>query len=190
MPLYQYHCKQHGKFETFATMKECSNKQECPRCEVPCDREFVPVEVVSDTSLFTADRLDGNSRSGIRDGTLVGDRFQQMAREAGVVTRGKQYMGGLARFPGDPQAWVSTRGEIRKIAEKRNLNVDGIVKHKAEQAPPPKKGLSESIVKRYVDQELARNPGRKREHVIAEVIDRHAPPGGKRIIKKRSRKAK
>lgn len=190
MPLYQYRCPRHGRFETFATMKECSHKQECPKCEALCDREFVPVEVISDTSLFTADRLDGSSRSGLKDDTYIGNKFRKMAKAAGVVTRGKQYMGGLARFPGDPQAWVGDRGDIKRIAEKENYSVDGIVKRKVEAGPPPEKGLSEKLVNRYVEQELARNPGRKREHVVAEVIDRHAPKNGKRIIKNRSRKPK
>lgn len=38
------------------------------------------------------------------------------------VPRGK-YQHGLARYPGDPEAFVSSRGEARRVADKRGMKI-------------------------------------------------------------------
>jgi len=43
------------------------------------------------------------------------------------------YVPGIAAFPGDPRAFVTDRGEIKKVAEERGLGISGMVKHKAPQ---------------------------------------------------------
>jgi hypothetical protein len=54
-----------------------------------------------------------------------GDVYRQMARDAGVSTTGKVFKGGLARFPGDPQAWISDMHDAKAIADKENMTVSG-----------------------------------------------------------------
>src|SRR5271154_7062156 len=52
----------------------------------------------------------------------VGDYYRQEATKAGVNTTGKVYKNGLARFPGDPEAWVSGRGDVQRVIEERGWN--------------------------------------------------------------------
>jgi hypothetical protein len=75
------------------------------------------------------------------------DRILREAKAAGINPTGKMYMSGLANKKGhcDPMAWVSTTGEIKKVAEARNLNVTGIIEHKAEQREPTKKKFSKTV---------------------------------------------
>jgi hypothetical protein len=57
----------------------------------------------------------------------IGDHHARVARQHGVDITGKVYMGGLARFPGDPEAWVSGRGDVRRICEQRGWGCEGAV---------------------------------------------------------------
>lgn len=182
MPLYLYECVDHGAFEQMHSVSVCGNPQQCPTCGRMSPRTFVPVQVVSDTSLFTSDRL--GKVEGAVDGSLIGDHYLAQARQAGVNVAGKQYMSQLARYPGDPEAWVGERADIVRVAKKRNLAVDGIVKVKNEPAPRPEKGLSERIVNERAKRMMQMDPGLSREKAIAQVIDKYAPADGKRIIKK------
>lgn len=191
MPLYGYACLDHGEFEAFASAAQCSEQRPCPLCERMSPRSFTAnagVGVISDTALFTSDRLD--QLPGAKDGTYIGEVYRRKAEKAGVVTRGKQYIGGLAMYPGDPEAWVDSRSDMMRIAKKNNLHVDGIVKHKAEQAPPPPKGVCETIVNRYVAEQQAANPTLTRERAVEDFMNKHAPRGAKQILKKPSRKFK
>ena len=56
---------------------------------------------------------------------------KEQAEAAGVSTAGKWYCSGLDSFPGDPTAWVDSRGDVLRIAEAKNLNVHGYVEHSA-----------------------------------------------------------
>jgi len=62
-------------------------------------------------------------------------RYMQMAKAAGVSTQGKRYMSGLARYPGDPKAWVGSKGDVRRVCEKRGWGCEGAVNVKAREKP-------------------------------------------------------
>lgn len=49
----------------------------------------------------------------------LGDRMKTVAEAEGQSINGKVYIGGLARYPGDPQAWVSDRGDVKRVIESR-----------------------------------------------------------------------
>ena len=98
-----------------------------------------------------------------------------LARRAGINPSGKYYAAGLAdhRGPADPAAWVDSTGDVKRVAEARNLNVSGAVNHKAHAMPRPKsKPLSERLTREMMRRERSRNPGMKqgelREMVIAK----------------------
>ena len=44
---------------------------------------------------------------------------------------GHLYVQTLAQYPGDPRAFVADRGEVKRRAEELNVNVSGMVNHKA-----------------------------------------------------------
>lgn len=52
---------------------------------------------------------------------------RQRAEKKGVNTSGKIYMSGLARFPGDPTAWVDGRGDVARICQERGWGCEGTV---------------------------------------------------------------
>lgn len=57
----------------------------------------------------------------------LGDRMKAVAEAAGQNVKGKVYIGGLARFPGDPEAWIAGRGDVRKVVEERGWKCSGSV---------------------------------------------------------------
>ena len=96
------------------------------------------------------------------------------ARAAGINPTGKVYIGGLAdsRAHRDPEAWVSGVDDVRRVAQKRNLHVEGAVKHEGHAVPPKRRALSE----RAIREAMARHPKMSRE----EVIEKHAHPKKKK----------
>lgn len=96
------------------------------------------------------------------------------------ATSGKRYISGLARFPGDPQAYVSGADDVLRIARERNLNVEGCVNHQAHEVEPPESvPLADDIVDGLVQDAKAKDPGleqRVGETEIREMVkDRHTP---------------
>ena len=97
-----------------------------------------------------------------------------LAKRAGINVSGKYYCSGLADSRGiqDPEAWVDGAGDVLRVAQKRNLTVEGSVTHKGIQEAPRKKALSERITKELMRSEKARHPNMKkgelREMVVAK----------------------
>lgn len=98
-----------------------------------------------------------------------------LAKRAGISVSGKYYASGLAdhRGPADPEAWVDSAADVKRVAAKRNLTVSGAVEHKGRQMPRPKsKPLSERLTRELMREEKARNPSMKkgelREYVVAK----------------------
>ena len=53
-------------------------------------------------------------------------RYRAAAAQ-GVDTNGKRYLAGLARYPNDPEAWVSGLSDVRRVCEARGWNCEGAV---------------------------------------------------------------
>ena len=111
--------------------------------------------------------------------------YLKKARQHGVDTAGKIYKPSLARFPGDPEAWISGRGDITKLAEKYNLDVSGAVEHRCDESlmqelvekKNPPVPIAKDIVDREVFKECVKNPEKALdlEETRAEVADRLTP---------------
>lgn len=97
-----------------------------------------------------------------------------LAKRAGISVNGKYYAASLAdgRGPADPAAWVDSLGDVKRVAEVRNLNVSGAVTHKARQVAPNRKPLSERLTREMMQRERPNHPNMKkgelREMVIAK----------------------
>ena len=190
MPNYLYACPIDGQFEKMIPMKDCGHKQACPTCGMLSSREFCPVAIVSDSTLFNGERL--GSIDGGRDNSLTGEHYRKMADRAGVVRSGNQYISQLADYPGDPEAWVSSRGDMVRVAKKKGLNIDeGPVKYKHESREPaaPQGGIAQDLAIKLARDIMKKNPGMKPERALEEAVNKHAPKGQKRIIKS-NRKAR
>jgi hypothetical protein len=90
----------------------------------------------------------------------LGDLYKVKARRAGVDTTGKVYSGGLARFPGDPEAWVSDRGDVQRRLEERGWGSDGLVKVKAREPErePERPAVAPDLVDQKVLADVTANP--------------------------------
>lgn len=97
-----------------------------------------------------------------QDRPLVASHHLKMADDAGVSVVGKVYNGTLARFPGDPEAWVSNLGDVKDLCERRGWSADGAITVRAPQyAEPPDPApyrVADDLVERYVDDAIATNP--------------------------------
>lgn len=105
---------------------------------------------------FLQDRHNGKQ---FEKEPAVGDRYASAARRAGVSTAGRVYHSGLARFPGDPAAWISDTGDLRKRCETMGKSCTGIIEYQApQQPPPPSKALGEDIVQRLMTETILADP--------------------------------
>lgn len=76
-------------------------------------------------SIFMEGRYSGG---GFQD-EHVGNVYRQIARDNGVSPDGKQYCSQLASFPGDPKAWVDSVADVKRVAEEKNLILEGGIDH-------------------------------------------------------------
>lgn len=73
--------------------------------------------------------LEGTANgSQFQDTPRAGDFYKARAESAGVSTTGKVYLKQLADYPGDPRAWVSSRGDVQKVLNERGWGCDGLVR--------------------------------------------------------------
>lgn len=134
-----------------------------------------PPAINGDPTLLRG-HLDGNEFTTEHDYL----RYRSVAERGGVSVRGKRYMTGLARFPGDPQAWISDASDVRKICREKNLNCEGVVRHKArepEEGPKPDVQIADDIVAEEVDRVLELEPEKRDRlpQLVEEAKDRLTP---------------
>jgi hypothetical protein len=79
-------------------------------------------------STFLAGHVNGNQ---FADDPNAGARYKREAEAAGVSTTGKVYLSQLAKYPGDPKAWVSSRGDVARVCKERGWACSGAVKVKS-----------------------------------------------------------
>lgn len=83
---------------------------------------------------------------------FAGNFYRQEAAKAGVNTTGKVYKAGLAAFPGDPEAWVSGRGDVQRLVEKRGWECSGSVNVRMREKPPaPEIDVADDILEAEVE---------------------------------------
>jgi hypothetical protein len=125
---------------------------------------------------FMEGRMDGSWMNSMP--RPLADRMVRQARAAGINTSGKFYMGGLADKRGhlDPAAWVDSVGDVKRVAQQRNLEVRGIVDYTPPEQPPPQRvGVAPDILRENVQKELAANPGISRVEATQKVKDKITP---------------
>jgi hypothetical protein len=123
-----------------------------------------PPQIAGTDAIF----LQGHDRGNQWEGQeYVGDMYKAEARAAGVDVTGKVYLGGLARYPGDPEAWVSGRGDVKRVCEQRGWGCTGAVKVKAAEplGPPETVALADDIVDDKVAEIMGHVPEKERPHV-------------------------
>jgi hypothetical protein len=122
---------------------------------------------VKTDAVFNEGKFSGQSTG---ECTAHGKWLRSQAEAAGVSTTGKWYCSGLASFPGDPTAWVDSRGDVLRIAEAKNMNVHGYVEHSAyETDPGDDLDIADDIIEDEVADILEANPFAAVEAVREEL---------------------
>lgn len=121
-------------------------------------------------------RLAGQWMDGMP--TKLAQRMVQEAKAAGINVSGKFYMGGLADKRGhcDPAAWIDSVADIKKVAQQRDLHVQGIVDYTPPEKPPANSvDIAPDILKEHVRKEMAANPKLRRGEAVERVKERIVP---------------
>lgn len=147
---------------------------------------------VTDDTFFAGKK---NGQQFAKD-EATGNAYAQELRAKGVSTAGKTYMHSLAKYPGDPEAWVSSRSEAVALIKKRGWSCDGQIKVKRNKdclGEEPEYGVADDIIDDEVYLTLHNNPelGRtadQRERLRAELLDKRMPHWAKGNTKKPKRK--
>ena len=133
----------------------------------------------SDTQ-FLAGHCNGNQFEKV---PFVGEYYKKIAERNGVNVKGSVYKAGLARFPGDPEAWISSRADVKKICERRGWGARGAVNVTPRQVEKPAGGLSSSIINEKIEDYLESVPQGEKvdiEGLREKIIEKHAPPWAKK----------
>jgi hypothetical protein len=94
------------------------------------------------------------------DCPIVGQYYREMAEANGVSTTGKMYLRGLAEYPGDPRAWVSSKADVLAVCKERGWKCEGVVEYTPPELPPaPDVRLADDLVEREVAEILEESPG-------------------------------
>jgi hypothetical protein len=100
----------------------------------------------------------------------VGHEYVSRARAAGIDPAGKVYLRGLARFPGDPGAWVSGRLDVERIASERGWGVSGSVNvARREVEPMANIPVGEDIVSAAASRLMSRDSRMSPEEAACEA---------------------
>lgn len=131
------------------------------------------------TRTFPGVRTDSTflrgSHTQFADHPKLGRIYRKMAEDEGVNITGQKYLRSLARYPGDPEAWVSSRGEVERRCLERGWSCEGAVEVRAPRYrdPMPDTELADDLVAEYA------LPGETREETLARVgphaEDTHSP---------------
>lgn len=89
----------------------------------------------------------------------IGDFYAREARKAGVDPKGKIYVAGLASYPGDPTAWVGSRGDVERVCKEKGFSCQGAVTvAKSEREPEKDVDVAGDIVEQAVAKRLEADP--------------------------------
>lgn len=120
------------------------------------------------------------------DVPLIARHHERIAEAAGVSTVGQCYLSTLARYPGDPEAWVSDLHDVRSRCLERGWGCEGAISMPARSGDPDTGhyAVADDLVDRYVEDRLVEQPEMEphRESLRAELADRlsgvHGHGGG------------
>lgn len=117
--------------------------------------------------------------------TKQAKRILREAKAAGISTEGKFYMSGLSTKAGhlDPEAWVSSRADVLRVAEKRKLEVKGQISYTPPEgvAPPQRRNaMNPKLVRELARKEMRAEPGLTLAKASERVREKHSLSGWKK----------
>lgn len=186
MPIHPFACSCGKKWDALTLRVSQPIDPTCPACGKAGERDGFGVPLVkSDTAFFRGAEYGGGQFAG---DPLVRDDYLKPAAEAGVSTNGKVYMHGLARYPGDPEAWVADTVEAKRVLERRGWGCEslGVKARQPDQEPTPV-----PVGEDMVDDELRKRVAAGRidpgdaEKKRADVREEITPPWKRKHLKDR-----
>lgn len=86
--------------------------------------------------------------------------YRKVTESEGGSVKGKKYLSSLARYPGDPLAWVEGRGDVVRRCEAMGRGCEGAVTVKARETTvePRKPYVSDRLLDREVEEVCAQVP--------------------------------
>jgi hypothetical protein len=106
--------------------------------------------------------------------------YEAKARAAGVNPTGKVYSRPLASGPGDPEAWIDGKADVRRICEQRGIGCEGAVTVKGREVEPfdPETArIADDIVQTEVERRLGDNEATPQERAdLAERVQADLSP--------------
>lgn len=140
-----------------------------------------PPQSLTDRELFAG---MGNLASQFHNDDHMLNHVVAQARAHGYEPNQNDiYNSGLARFIGDPLAFIpptSGRGHIKKVCELQNRSCEGIVNYTAPVIPEKEENirLAPDLIAEQYRQDVAENPDLAHKpvnEVVEAIIDKHAP---------------
>lgn len=95
--------------------------------------------------------IDGHDQS-VNPDSYYGHEVLAEAKKAGVNTSRAVYKSSLARYPGDPQAWVESRADCIRRAEALGLTLEGEINYEPTQYDPPEESSSYRVADDIVEE--------------------------------------
>lgn len=147
-----------------------------------CTEKFAEMVTLGQAPVYKgSDRAFMEGRFTEGGDTMLPDQrvvAEREAKEAGIATSGRFYMGGLAdkRQYRDPGAWVGSRDEVLTTAKRRKLQLEGQINY----TPPVKakqkrKEISARALRELTKQERAEHPGLTQKAAEEQVKDKYIP---------------
>lgn len=101
----------------------------------------------------------------------------EAAQSKGVDTNGKRYLSSLARYPNDPEAWVSGLSDVRRVVTDRGWNCSGAVDYSgfdpSQHERPADTPIARDIVEQHVSACLAAyDEGERSPQLIGDIQER------------------
>lgn len=117
--------------------------------------------------------------------------YREQAAAQGISTKGKIYSGSLARYAGDPQAFVSDQHDVLAVAKKEGMTVRGAVNYKPPEGvydpgPPQPYRVADDIVAREAEKYIERNPDATLKEAKSVMAEQLLPASEKRRKQKLS----
>lgn len=136
--------------------------------EVLATRSFPGVRTDSE---FNKGRCNGNQ---FEHHPGLGDYYRGVAEAEGQSTTGKTYISQLARYPGDPEAWVSGRGDVERVCRDRGWGCSGagVEIKTGDRKPADDVKIAPDIIEREVTEYIESHPGERlsREGVREKLL--------------------
>lgn len=119
--------------------------------------------------------------SAFLQGDYNGNQFERCPAVGDMTKKYRPGYSPGAKYISGAKRWVSSRGELKRICERENLNCEGAVTHEARPVPPPpSKRLSEKTIRDHLVKAYLKDPGlvdtkAKRKRLREDVINKHGP---------------